>query len=401
MKRVGNIASLFARHAQKTRKKASTPDVHGTADVAEEQTREFVVQEQTQETVVSMSNVTVEQTPEPMVRLEDVSTPPSVYDFSRLKHDPGERPPIASYHVNDQDAVRRAYILKAAFKPYAHNFEARRIGNRFRSFSPFWFHEHSWLEYSIKEKATFCFVCFLFKEKKTSGKGTNAFTDGGWRNWNRDDALDKHVGGVTSVHNAAQEKYDLFVNPHATINDPLVKVDSEDLRLYRMRLKYSLRCLQFLLHQGLAFRGHDESEQSSNRGNFIELLKWLAINSEEVNKYVLKNAPGNCKLTSHQIQNQIIQCCAVHTRNQIIEQVGDDHYAILADESSDVSHKEQLALCLRFVDKVGRPSEHFLGVVHVSDTIALSLKEAIQTLLANHGLTITQIRGQVMMGLVT
>ena len=129
MKRAGNIASLFERHAQKTGKKASMPDVHGTVDVAEEQTREFVVQEQTQETVVSMSNVTVEQTPEPMVRLEDVSPPSPVYDFSRLKHDPGERLPIASYPVNDQDAVRRAYILKKPFKPYAHDFEKRPIGS--------------------------------------------------------------------------------------------------------------------------------------------------------------------------------------------------------------------------------------------------------------------------------
>jgi len=52
----------------------------------------------------------------------------------------------------------------------------------------------------------------------------------------------------------------------------------------------------------LAFRGHDESEGSSNRGNFIELLKFLAANSEEVNKYILKNAPGNCTLTSPDIQ---------------------------------------------------------------------------------------------------
>ncbi|XP_066354606.1 uncharacterized protein [Miscanthus floridulus] len=42
---------------------------------------------------------------------------------------------------------------------------------------------------------------------------------------------------------------------------------------------------------GLAFRGNDESEESSNRGNFIELLKFLAGNSDEVNKYVLNNAP--------------------------------------------------------------------------------------------------------------
>lgn len=57
-------------------------------DVAEEQTGELlcmpvVIEEQTQEPAVSMSNVTVEQT-------EDVSPPPPpVYDFSHLKHDPG------------------------------------------------------------------------------------------------------------------------------------------------------------------------------------------------------------------------------------------------------------------------------------------------------------------------
>lgn len=144
----------------------------------------------------------------------------------------------------------------------------------------------------------------------------------------------------------------------------------------------------------MAFRGHRENEESNNRGNFIELLKWLAANNEEVNKYVLKNAPGNCTLTSPDIQHQIIQCCALETRKQILDELGDDHYTILADESSDVAHKEQLALCLRFVDKLGRPCEHFLGVVHASDTTSLSLKNAIEDLLVHHHLTMTQIRGQ-------
>jgi len=148
------------------------------------------------------------------------------------------------------------------------------------------------------------------------------------------------------------------------------------------------------LHQGLAFCGHNESEDSSNRGNFIELLKFLAANSEEVNKYVLNNAPGNCLLTSPKIQKQLIQCCAIETRKKIIEELGEEPFAILADESSDISHKEQLALCLHYVDKLGRPCEHFLGVVHVDDTTSLSLKEAIEALLASHGLSITRIRGQ-------
>jgi hypothetical protein len=112
------------------------------------------------------------------------------------------------------------------------------------------------------------------------------------------------------------------------------------------------------LHQKLSFRGHDESEESSNRGNFIEILKFLAANNEEVNKYVLNNTPGNCTLTSPKIQKQIIQCCAIETRKKIIEELGEEPFAILANKSSDISHKEQLTICLRYVDALGRPCEH-------------------------------------------
>ncbi|KAI4985706.1 hypothetical protein ZWY2020_018336 [Hordeum vulgare] len=166
------------------------------------------------------------------------------------------------------------------------------------------------------------------------------------------------------------------------------------MRLYKARLTYSLRCLRFLLNQGFAFRGHDESEESSNRGNFLELLKWLAENDEEVDKIVLHNAPGNCILTSPTIPKQIIQCCVVLTTKQIIEDLGDEHYAILADESSDASHKEQLAICIRYVDKVGKGCERFLGVVHVANTTSLSLKAAFESLLIDHHLSLTQIHGE-------
>jgi hypothetical protein len=102
---------------------------------------------------------------------------------------------------------------------------------------------------------------------------------------------------------------------------------------------YSLRCLRFILGQGLAFCGHDEKEDSRNRADFLKLLEWLATNSKEMNKLVLKNAPGNCTLSSPETQKKNIQCCAIHTRKEIIEELGDDNYAILADESSYISHK--------------------------------------------------------------
>ena len=81
-------------------------------------------------------------------------------------------------------------------------------------------------------------------------------------------------------------------------------------------------------------------------------------------------------------------------KKKITEEIGKDCFAILADESSDVSQKEQLAFCLQFVDKLGRPREHFVAVVHVDDTTSLSLKKAIESVLVSHGLTLTSIRGQ-------
>jgi hypothetical protein len=78
-----------------------------------------------------------------------------------------------------------------------------------------------------------------------------------------------------------EESQETFPNRSATLRrvSNIEKWSDEDLCLYKKMLTYSLRCIKFLLHQGLAFRGHDESDESSNRGNFIELLKFLAGNN--------------------------------------------------------------------------------------------------------------------------
>ena len=386
MKRNVDIASLFRKHEAKKLAAASSPPPAPATKVIEEEDQE---QSSVLSEAIDVDNILP---PQPQPQLPTPSSLP-VYDINRLPHDPGERLPIASYDINDQDAIRRTYVLKKPFKPINHEFPKRKIGNRYRSCSPVWLYNYDWLEYSIKEDAAFCFFCYLFKNPNCKAKGTIAFTVKGWRNWNiGDKSLLKHM--VSKVHKLAEEKYIGFINPNAAIDNQIEKWSDEDRRLYKIRLTYTLRCIKFLLHQGMAFRGHDESEESSNRGNFIELLKFLAANSKEVNKYVLKNAPGNCSLTSSKIQTQVIHCCAIETRKRIIEELGDEPYAILADESSDISHKEQLALCLRFVDKLGRPCEHFIGVVHVDDTSSLSLKEVIEALLVRNSLTITQIRGQ-------
>lgn len=69
-------------------------------------------------------------------------------------------------------------------------------------------------------------------------------------------------------------------------------------------------------------------------------------------------------------------------------------FAILADESADVSDKEQMAICLRYVNKKGVVCERLLGIVHVGNTTSLTLKLAIESLLMEYSLSFSQVRGQ-------
>ncbi|PKU76533.1 hypothetical protein MA16_Dca001137 [Dendrobium catenatum] len=71
--------------------------------------------------------------------------------------------------------------------------------------------------------------------------------------------------------------------------------------------------------------------------------------------------------------------------------IGYSHLTILVDESRDVSTKEQLAITVRYVDKLGQVIERFIGVTHVTSTNAITLKAAVEVLLAKHSLSLHRI----------
>ncbi|XP_059277929.1 uncharacterized protein LOC132032174 [Lycium ferocissimum] len=99
-------------------------------------------------------------------------------------------------------------------------------------------------------------------------------------------------------------------------------------------------------------------------------------------------------MCSLSIQKDIVDSCAKETIKAIIEDLDGDYFGILVDESKDISHKEQMAIVLRYVNKEGEVVERFVGIIHVSDTSTRSLKEAIHSFLSDHLLSPSQIRGQ-------
>ncbi|KAG5604984.1 hypothetical protein H5410_026476 [Solanum commersonii] len=172
------------------------------------------------------------------------------------------------------------------------------------------------------------------------------------------------------------------------------KLDDKSKHEYQVRLNASIEVVSLLLNQGFAFCGHDESESSLNKGNFLEVLSWLAARCDAIKPFVLEKSPKNNKMTSHDIQKDIVTACKIETVKATIEDINSDYFALLVDESRDVSSKEKMAICLRYVNKMRFVMEAFIGLVHIKDTSALSLKKAIVDLLAHHSLTLSNVRGQ-------
>ena len=136
------------------------------------------------------------------------------------------------------------------------------------------------------------------------------------------------------------------------IQSVLVKQSNQDKIEYWVQLNAIVDCIRFLLCRGLAFRGYDESQGSSDKRNFFELLQFLGDHNESINE-LLQKAPKNCKFTHHDIQKDIVNEIAHETSKSIIKDLDNGFFSILVDESRDISVKEQMALVFRYVNKKG------------------------------------------------
>ena len=125
------------------------------------------------------------------------------FNPKELISNPGLRPPIASYDVNECDKIRRAYLSKPPCKPKGHAFPYMDFGGKRRHFNSAWFSEYEeWLEYSVEKDATFCLYCYLFPEIGVDP----TFVTRGFTYLKDPKRLHNHQGLHDSHHNVAKQK---------------------------------------------------------------------------------------------------------------------------------------------------------------------------------------------------
>lgn len=144
-----------------------------------------------------------------------------------------------------------------------------------------------------------------------------------------------------------------------------------------------------LARQELAFRSHNEGANELQNGNFYQIVLLLSRHNA-----ILKRWLNDKSMRSHQVtylsmksQNEFIELLAAETLKNVVEEVStSDIFSVLADTTPDVALKDQLSVCLRYVDQGRSPNERLLDVIEVTDKTGYGLAKSIYDTLIKHGL---------------
>lgn len=151
---------------------------------------------------------------------------------------------------------------------------------------------------------------------------------------------------------------------------------NEKVRKNRYILKRIICCVKFCSAFELALRGHDESEESGNRGIFRELVDFSAELDVTLREH-LQNATV-FKGTSKIIQNDILDCMLDVCKEEICSQIKKSEFlSVQCDETTDVTNWCQLVLIFRYVYD-GNVHENFWGFKRVKDKSAMGLQKCIE-----------------------
>ena len=168
---------------------------------------------------------------------------------------------------------------------------------------------------------------------------------------------------------------------------------NEEVRQNREMLNTLSEAVLFLAKQEVAFRGHDESSSSLNKGNYRELLaligKFDSVFERRLHgrlEAFERGHVGSFTGVSADIQNDLIECIDSVIQDQIDTEIQNCTFlSIQLDETTDVSTKEQLSAIIR-LDKKGEIVERFLKFSDVStDRTAPAITLIVNKILSKYG----------------
>lgn len=284
-------------------------------------------------------------------------------------------------------------------------------GKKKRSFQASWLKKYPWLVYSQKLNGGLCKACILF------GRGEGGKSDGKLGKLVLEPLTTfKKATEILLNHNGAQYHE---ANVKASKHFILVMGGKEDDVISRMnaaqkalieenkkKLIPIIKTIMFCGIQNIPLRGHRddgklfaETEKEATRaceGNFRALLKFRIDAGDKELDLHIQSCGKSTSYISKTIQNDLIECCGEVITSKIVSKIKvAKFYTIIADETTDMSTKEQLSICIRYFDKATfEIREDFIMFVDVVNLSGENIAQKIFKTLESLDINISDCRGQ-------
>ena len=258
-----------------------------------------------------------------------------------------------------------------------------------RKFQSKWKTEFTWLEYD-GEAAT-CSQCVAADKQGLlvgAKKRDAAFTTKGFNAWRH--ALERFRRHEASdVHQLAIQALSSASKPCATAALSVVGKAREQSDA-RHALGRIFDAVAFCSKQGLALRRRDEE-----CGNVIQYLQDIAKKDAPLKAWMSRRSAGMLHYTSPSAQAEIQRQLAMSVTRKVVGEVKSAKYfALILDETTDMTQREQMAICLRYVNDDLDVREVCIGLYEAESTTSEALFNIVKDALTRAQLPMNSLRGQ-------
>ncbi|KAL4118930.1 hypothetical protein QTP88_011808 [Uroleucon formosanum] len=281
----------------------------------------------------------------------------AVINTSDIKNDPIM--PLPSDRIEFRNRIKQG-----PFQPLLNIYPQKINKNKRRSFNKNW-----------------CFKGNGYNNSQVN----SCFSVSGFKSWYRSHERFKkhqlskvHLNATTSFQNFIKSKsIDCQLNSAQIV---VLKKNEERIK-NRNIMRRLIDIVHLLGKTGKPFRGHDENILSNQKGMFREIIDLLA-RYDDVLKIHLLSGPKNAQYMSNRIQNDLISLLHSVMIKKIKSNFENSFISLMADETSDVGHCEQLSVVVRYFNQeLNRPVETFVALNKMTSVTGQSIFDSINIVL--------------------
>ncbi|XP_042232507.1 zinc finger MYM-type protein 1-like [Homarus americanus] len=274
-------------------------------------------------------------------------------------------------------------------QPKTAAFPKRMFGKTYpvsRGFQPSWFERWPWIHYDETYDKAFCYECIKAYKQNLISKAViePSFIARGFSNWKN--ASSKRSGFQGHERSDChKEAMGLEINISKTTKD--WDENNREMAINRKNLLKIFSNMQFLARQGLVPWGDGDIDS-----NFNQLCQLHSEDDPQLLAWITEKLD---KCTVAEMMTEILQGMSLRVLRHIAASVQDtEFFSILADRITDLSNKEHLVVCVRWVDNKLKAHEEFIGFKALENLDAFTMKTVIKDLLLQMNLSLEHARGQ-------